>query len=92
MWQEILSASGLLTMVAVMLLERDQRGGLFGLLTALVNRRSEIALERERGRNLRQVLDQLRAGGEIMQQSSETGRLHTIRIVAHGQPDQDGAP
>jgi hypothetical protein len=91
MGEEMLSASGLLTMVAMMLLARGQRAGLCGLLTTLVDQRSKITLERERGRNLRQVLDQLPAGGEIIEQSLEPGRRHTIKIVTHGQP-QGGAP
>jgi hypothetical protein len=63
---------------------------MLGLLTAWVDRRFEVTLERERGRALRQVLDQLPAGYEIVEQRSDRG--HTIRITAQGTANRGGAP
>ncbi|HET8658255.1 MAG TPA: hypothetical protein VFM55_04555 [Micromonosporaceae bacterium] len=55
-WQEILSVAGLLAMAVSTLFDPGTRGGLF---TALVDRWADVALERERGENLRQILGQL---------------------------------
>jgi hypothetical protein len=77
-------------MLIMALLEHDQRGGLLGLLTAWVDRRTAVTLEREHGRNLRQVLDRLPAGYDLVEQRS--ARLHTIKITARGATDRGGAP
>jgi len=88
-WQEILMVSSLLTMAVPLLVRRGTRGGLLGLLTAMVDRWAEVALERERGKNLRQTLDRLPAGSEILERRAD--RLQTIRIRAQGDADRGGS-
>jgi hypothetical protein len=89
-WQEVLMVSSLLAMAVPLFLRRGTRDGLLGLLAALVDRWAEVALERERGKNLRATLDRLPAGGVIMERRSD--RLQTIKVFAQGDVDRGGAP